>query len=74
MSTLLSYPVGYESYQNEPSEDFRFAAAVAEFGLLASHSAFSENASLRHVKESIRELNLNDEYKAEFSELIQEIE
>lgn len=74
VSTLLSYPVGYESYQNEPSEDFRFAAAVAEFGLLASHSAFSENASLRHVKESIRELNLNDEYKAEFSELIQEIE
>ncbi len=74
VSTLLEYPVGYESYQNKPSEDFRFAAAVAEFGLLASHSAFSGNASLGHVKESIKELNLYDEYKIEFSELIQEME
>lgn len=72
VSTLLEYPVGYESYQNSPSEDFRFAAAVAEFGLLASHSAYPEDASLAHVEETLQELNLRDEYRAEFLELVQE--
>jgi len=73
VSTLLEYPVGYESYQNKPSEDFIFAAAVAEFGLLASHSAYPEDASLEHVKKAIRELDLKDEYRAEFLELVEEV-
>ncbi len=73
VSTLLEYPVGYESYQNSPSEDFLFAAAVAEFGLLASHSAYPENASLTHVREVVQKLDLKDEYRAEFLELVQEI-
>lgn len=73
-SALLEYPVGYECYQNSPSEDFRFAAAVAEFGLLASHSANPEDASLAHVEGTLKELDLKDEYRAEFLELVQEIE
>lgn len=72
VSTLLEYPVGYESYQENPSEDFRFAAAVAEFGLLASHSAYPEDASLAHVEDALRGLDLKDEYRAEFLELVQE--
>ncbi|MDE6213812.1 MAG: von Willebrand factor type A domain-containing protein [Lachnospiraceae bacterium] len=74
VSSLLEYPIGYECYQTNPSEDFIFASAVAEFGLLASHSAYPENASLQHVKETVRGLDLRDEYKAEFLELVREVE
>ena len=70
----MEYPVGYECYRTNPSEDFIFASAVAEFGLLASHSAYPENASLQHVKETVRGLDLRDEYKAEFFELVWEVE
>lgn len=68
-SMLLEYPVGIESYTSAPSQDFVFAAAVAEFGLLASHSKYSEDASMYHVDKVLRSLELTDEYQAEFREL-----
>ena len=71
-SSLLQYPVGYECYQEKPSEDFRFAAAVAEFGLLASHSEDPADASVKNVKKTLKELDLTDEYKEEFYELVKE--
>lgn len=73
-SNLLQYPVSFDSYEEEPTDDFRFAAAVAEFGLLASHSEYSENASVKHVKQVLQEIELNDEYKEEFLELVKEAE
>lgn len=73
-SELLEYPVGYECYQTKPSDDFVFAAAVAEFGLLASHSEYPEDASTEHVKNVLKKLDLRDEYRAEFLELVQEAE
>lgn len=72
-SNLLQYPVSFDSYTYEPGEDFRFAAAVAEFGLLASHSDYPENASVSHVRSVFRGMNLEDEYKAEFEELVIEV-
>ena len=69
-SNLLEYPVGIECYQNSPTDDFIFAAAVAEFGLLASHSEYPENASLRHVEEALESIDLGDEYKEEFLKLV----
>ena len=72
-SSLLQYPVSFDSYTYEPGEDFRFAAAVAEFGLLASHSEYPEGASVEHVLSVLKEMNLEDEYKAEFEELVQEV-
>lgn len=74
VSQLLEYPVGYDSYRDEPSADFRFAAAVAEFGLLASHSQYPENASLTHVRKTLRELDFKDVYKIEFLELVEQVE
>lgn len=74
VSQLLEYPVGYDSYRDEPSADFRFAAAVAEFGLLASHSQYPENASLTHVRKTLRELDFKDIYKIEFLELVEQVE
>lgn len=70
-SFLLSYPVSYEDYRAKPDEDFVFAAAVAEFGLLASHSAWPEKASVSHVIEMLEKLDFRDEYKAEFKELVE---
>ena len=69
-SSILEYPVGYESYTSAPTEDFLFAAAVAEFGLLASHSEYPEDASLFHVDRTLRSVNLKDEYRKEFQELV----
>lgn len=73
-SRLLQYPVDYDSYENDPSEDFQFAGAVAEFGLLASHSNYPENASISHVLSVLKGLNLEDEYKAEFEDLVKEVQ
>ena len=69
-SSLLEYPVGYESYTTAPTEDFVFAAAVAEFGLLASYSQYPEDASLYHVDNTLRSIKLKDEYREEFQELV----
>lgn len=71
-SSLLQYPISFDSYLEKPTDDFRFAAAVAEFGLLASHSEFPEDASVKNVKKTLKAIDLNDEYKEEFLELVQE--
>lgn len=71
-SSLLQYPVGYDSYMKDTDDDFRFAAAVAEFGLLASHSEYPEEASLQNVRRVLKGIELNDEYKEEFLELVKE--
>lgn len=71
-SNLLQYPIGYECYEEEPSDDFLFAAAVAEFGLLASHSEYPEDASMKNVKKTLKSIDLDDEYKEEFLELVKE--
>lgn len=73
-SQLLQYPIGYECYRHDPSADFRFAAAVAEFGLLASHSNYPENASLSHVRKTLKDLDFKDVYKIEFQELVEQVE
>ena len=70
----MEYAVGYDSYEQEPSDDFIFAAAVAEFGLLASHSEYPEDASVKSVKKALRSIDLDDEYKEEFLELVKEAE
>ncbi len=72
-SELLEYPAGYECYETSPSDDFLFASAVAEFGLLASHSAYPEDASMERVIETVGGLDLKDSYKEEFLELAAEV-
>ncbi|MDO4464969.1 MAG: VWA domain-containing protein [Bacillota bacterium] len=69
-SNRLRYPVSYEDYQSSPDDDFVFAAAVAEFGLLASDSAYAGDASLKHVRSALKGIILDDEYKEEFYDLV----
>lgn len=73
-SNLLQYPVSYADYVSEPGDDFVFAAAVAEFGLLASDSSYAGSSSLKHVKKTLNGMDLNDEYKEDFLNMVKEIE
>lgn len=72
-SSLLEYPIGYECYTTDPTDDYVFAAAVAEFGLLASHSEYPGEASVKHVEKALKSIRLSDEYKEEFLGLVQEV-
>lgn len=72
-SRLLEYPVDGASYAKQPSGDFLFAAAAAEFGLAAMDSEYKENASLEHVKEVLKSIDLEDEYKEEFYDLVKQL-
>ncbi|MDO4303768.1 MAG: VWA domain-containing protein [Bacillota bacterium] len=69
-SSLLQYPVSYENYTEHPGDDFVFAAAVAELGLLASDSSYAGDASLKHVRSALKSIDLDDEYKEEFYEIV----
>ena len=59
-----------------PSADFRFAAAVAEFALLASDSKFKGAASFASVLSRARSAKGEDAegYRAEFIRLVETAE
>ena len=69
-SELLTYPVDYSAYKKNPSDDFHFQSAVAEFGLIASNSEYPENADLDNVQRILEQISLDDEYKEEFYEIV----
>lgn len=69
-SELLTYPVDFDSYKRNPGDDFLFQSAVAEFGLLASHSEYAEYASLGDVEDILESIDLDDEYKEEFYDMV----
>ncbi|MBR1471675.1 MAG: VWA domain-containing protein [Lachnospiraceae bacterium] len=68
-SQLLVYPIGYDRYTDAPGNDFRFAAAVAEFSLLLRNSDYKGDASYSHLMECLANVRLNDEYRQEFMKL-----
>ena len=64
-----------EIYKKNPSDDWLFAAAVAEFGQVLRNSEYKEDANLKDVKnllEKIQDRNYyrDDEYKQEFFEIV----
>ncbi|MCR5673258.1 MAG: VWA domain-containing protein [Lachnospiraceae bacterium] len=69
-SSLLTYPITLEAYNRVPTDEFLFKSAVAEFGLLASDSLFSEDADIDNVVERLEKLDLDDDSKVEFYKLI----
>ena len=69
-SALLEYPISFRAFTKTPSDDFIFQSAVAEFGLLASDSLFSGDANLDDVIDNLESIRLDDEYKAEFYDLV----
>jgi Ca-activated chloride channel family protein len=70
-SRLIAFPVEDDGVDDAPTDDFRFASAVAEFGLLLRDSAFKGKASwdgLLERAESSRGADLSG-YRREFLEL-----
>jgi len=70
-SQEVNYYIGEESYTETPSEDFIFAAAVAEFSLLMKESEYAGNGSFEHILECLEEVNMRDEYREEFVSLVE---
>lgn len=73
-SRLLQYPVDDSSVTQTPSEDWQFAAAAAEFGLVVTDSDYKGDAGLEHVKSVLKKLDIEgDEYKDEFYDLVRKL-
>ncbi|MGN1402962.1 MAG: von Willebrand factor type A domain-containing protein [Ruminococcus sp.] len=73
-SKLLEYPVTQQVYSTEPGTDFRFAACVAEFGMVVRNSSYRGDATLEDVADTLAQLDLQgDAYKEEFRELVDQL-
>ena len=73
-SMLKEIPISEAQITSKtPSEDFRFAAAVAEFALLASDSKFKGGASFDKILDRARHAKGEDleGYRAEFIRLVE---
>ncbi|MDE6218863.1 MAG: VWA domain-containing protein [Lachnospiraceae bacterium] len=74
-SLLREYPVTEEDYESEPSEDFYFAAAVAEFGLMLRDSEYKGTASFENVRALLKKVDTDeDDYKDEFVYLVKKLQ
>ena len=74
-SILKEYPVKEEDYAKEPSEDFYFVAAVAEFGLILRDSAYKGEASFENVRALLKKVDTDeDDYKDEFVYLVKKLQ
>lgn len=74
-SELCTYPITEAAYTQQPAEDFYFAAAVAEFGLIVRDSAYKKDASFENVRELLGRVDTeSDEYKDEFVYLVKKLQ
>ncbi len=74
-SELISYQVLRNSLTDSPSETFRFASSVVEFGLIIANSKYKASASLQEVLER-SEASIGDDergYRYEFYQLVQKV-
>lgn len=73
-STEVVFPAGADTYTTRPSADFRFASAVAEFGLAVSGSEHAADASPARARDRAREALGEDPYglREEFVGLVDE--
>ncbi|WP_239071184.1 vWA domain-containing protein [Cellulomonas chitinilytica] len=71
-STEVVFPAGADTYTTRPSTDFRFASAVAEFGLAVSGSQHAEDASPTRARDRAEAAVGEDPYglRSEFVGLI----
>jgi Ca-activated chloride channel family protein len=74
VSKLIEHPVIDKQVPlSKTSDNFRFAASVAEFGLLLRNSEFRANASFENVSNMARKAKGNDEegYRFEFIRMVE---
>ena len=73
-SRLMEFPVGDEACTRTAEGDLRFAAAVAEFGMILRDSEFVGTADYDSVLALLKEDLLTDEYRDEFFALVKTME
>lgn len=74
-SKLCIYPVTEDAYMENPTEDFYFAAAVSEFGLILRDSEYKKDASFENVRELLKNVDTeSDDYKDEFAYLVKKLQ
>ncbi|MEO8404845.1 MAG: von Willebrand factor type A domain-containing protein [Chitinophagaceae bacterium] len=74
VSKLIEHPVLDKQIPiGNTTDNFRFAASVAEFGMLLRNSSFRSNASFSNVLNMARKAKSNDDegYRAEFIRLVE---
>ena len=72
-SKLLEYPVKQDAYTNTPSDDFYFASAVIEFAMVLRGSKYCNGTTLNTVLSRLNDIQLKDDYKIEFKELVEKL-
>jgi len=74
-SLLESYPVTEEQYSGDPSENLKFAACVAQFGMLLRDSEYKGTATYESILQTLSGLYCvnADEYKEEFYSLVKTV-
>ncbi len=73
-SKLLEYPVAETAYTKEMPQNLRFAACVAEFGLLLRDSEYKGTTSVESIMELYNGCDTaNDTYKQEFKTLVKSV-
>lgn len=72
-SKLLTYPVETVVKTDKASDDFMFAACVAEAGMILSDSEYVNGESMEDVYERLKDLKLEDESRKEFEYLLEQL-
>ena len=71
-SKLMTFPISKDCYTLRPNCDTLFAAYVAECGMILNDSD-NIDLSIEKVAKQVSKLNLSDEYKEEFYQLIRQL-
>ena len=69
-SRLETVPVGDGDVTEAPSEDFLFASAVAEFGMILGRSEFIGQTDYSDVLDLLKQTKLSDDYREELFSLV----
>ncbi len=72
-SQLLTFPINKECYTTRPNCDTLFAAYVAELGMILNDSDYTGRLDLKDVSRQLSKLELDDEYKEEFVQLVNQL-
>ena len=67
------YPVAEQDYTDAPDDDFRMAAAAAEFAMILKNSDEKGDASLEHLSGLLADIPMDDEYRQEFQYLVRRL-
>ncbi len=69
-SDLIYFPIQGGCYTKKPDTDTLFAAYAAECGMIINDSEYIGNLRMKDVVKQVSKLDLDDEYKEEFLDLI----